>query len=67
MNSVIINGVEVKVGTVIMTDNRHDYKSTITRMGKKCAFINYGGWCNSRYEIDDVVNRVVNGSWEIVK
>ena len=50
-----------------MTDKRHDYKSTITRMGKKCAFINDGGWRDSRYEIDDIVNRVVNCSWEIVK
>ena len=58
---------EIKVGTVIMTNKSRDYKATITRMGKKCAFINYGGWRDSRYEIDDVVNRVVNGSWEIVK
>ena len=58
---------EIKVGTVIMANKSRDYKATITRMGKKCAFINYGGWRDSRYEIDDVVNRVVNGSWEIVK
>ena len=58
---------EIKVGTVIMTNKSRDYKATITRMGNKCAFINYGGWRDSRYEIDDVVNRVVNGSWEIVK
>lgn len=58
---------EIKVGTVIMTNKSRGYKSTITRMGKKCAFINDGGWRDSRYEIDDVVNRVVNGSWEIVK
>lgn len=58
---------EIKVGTVIMTNKSRDYKATITRMDKKCAFINYGGWRDSRYEIDDVVNRVVNGSWEIVK
>ena len=58
---------EIKVGTVIMTNKSRDYKSTITRMGKKCVFINDGGWRDSRYEIDDVVNRVVNGSWEIVK
>ena len=58
---------EIKVGTVIMTNKSRDYKATITRMGKKCVFINYGGWRDSRYEIDDVVNRVVNGSWEIVK
>ena len=58
---------EIKVGTVIMTNKSHDYKYTITRMGKKCVFINDGGWRDSRYEIDDVVNRVVNGSWEIVK
>ena len=50
-----------------MTDKRHDYKSTITRMGKKCVFINGDCWHDSRYEIEDVVNRVVNGSWEIVK
>ena len=58
---------EIKVGTIIMTNKSRDYKATITRMGNKCAFINYGGWRYSRYEIDDVVNRVVNGSWEIVK
>lgn len=58
---------EIKVGTVIMTNKSHDYKYTITRMGKKCVFINDGGWRDSRYEIEDVVNRVVNGSWEIVK
>ena len=58
---------EIKVGTVIMTNKSRGYKSTITRMGNKCAFINYGGWRDSRYEIDDVVNRIVNGSWEIVK
>lgn len=58
---------EIKVGTVIMTNKSRDYKATITRMGKKCVFINDGGWRDSRYEIDDVVNRVVNCSWEIVK
>ena len=58
---------EIKVGTVIMTNKSRGYKATITRMGKKCVFINYGGWRDNRYEIDDVVNRVVNGSWEIVK
>ena len=58
---------EIKVGTIIMTNKSRDYKATITRMGNKCAFINYGGWRDSRYEIEDVVNRVVNGSWEIVK
>ena len=58
---------EIKVGTIIMTNKSRDYKATITRMGNKCAFINYGGWRDRRYEIDDVVNRVVNGSWEIVK
>lgn len=58
---------EIKVGTVIMTNKIRDYKATITRMGKKCVFINDGGWRDIRYEIDDVVNRVVNGSWEIVK
>ena len=58
---------EIKVGTVIMTNKSRDYKATITRMGNKCAFINYGGWRDSRYEIEDVVNRIVNGSWEIVK
>ena len=58
---------EIKVGTVIMTNKSRDYKATITRMGKKCVFINYGGWRDSRYEIEDIVNRIVNGSWEIVK
>ena len=58
---------EIKVGTDIMTNKSRDYKATITRMGKKCAFINDCGWRDSRYEIEDVVNRVVNGSWEIVK
>ena len=50
-----------------MTNKSRGYKATITRMGKKCAFINYGGWCDIRYEIDGVVNRIVNGSLEIVK
>lgn len=57
----------IKVGTIILVDKKWGYKATINRIGKKCVFINHGGWRDNRYEIDDVVNLIANGYWEIVK
>lgn len=57
----------IKVGAVIVTNKRYGYKSTITRMGKKCVFLNNGGWKDDRYEIANVATWLANGSWELVK
>ena len=62
---------KLKVGTIIMTNKQFGYKAVITQMGNRCALLfhsgDWGDWGDGRYEIDDVVNRIVNGWWEIVK
>lgn len=57
----------IKVGAVILTNKRYGYKSTITRIGKKCVFLNDGGCEDDRYEIADVATWLANGDWELVK
>lgn len=58
---------DIKVGAVILTSKRNGYKATITRMGKKCVFLNDGGWKDDRYEIANVATLLANGDWELVK
>ena len=62
---------ELKVGTIIKTNKQFGYKAIIIQMGKRCALLSQGDlgdWGgDGRFEIQDVVNRIVNGSWEIVK
>lgn len=58
---------DIKVGAVILTSKRNGYKATITRIGKKCVFLNEGGCKDDRYEIADVATWLANGSWELVK
>lgn len=57
----------IKVGAVLVINKRRGYKATITRMGKKCVFLNDGGWKDVRYEIDSVAAQIANGFWELVK
>lgn len=62
---------EIKVGTIIKTNKQFGYKAVIIQMGNRCALLSQGDlgdWGgDGRFEIEDVVNRIVNGSWEIVK
>lgn len=57
----------IKVGAVLVINKRRGYKATITRMGKKCVFLNDGGWKDVRYAIDGVADQIAHGFWEIVK
>lgn len=58
---------EIKVGVVICTNKRRNIRATITRVGKKCVFINEGGWKDSRYELARASELIGGGYWEIVK
>ena len=57
---------EIKAGVVICTNDGRNIRATITRVGKKCVFLD-DGWKNSRYELAHVADQIASGYWKIVK